>query len=340
MSSQTKSAGLTRRDWLTLSAAGVVGYSMSGWLGNLAAQAAENPNRRRSCILLWMSGGPSQMDTFDLKPGQANGGPYRPIATAVPGIQISEHLPHVARMTGDMAIIRSMASREADHGRATYQMRTGLRADRSRAISDARLAVFARAGTPRRGAAEFREHRPLSVLQPRGVRPRLSRPAVRADGAGGRPAIAVAIPGAQPVNYEDSLRVPDLDLPTGVTGQRSTARVDLLDAMERDFIDSRPGLPSQSHRGAYQRAVTLMRSAAHAGLRPSTRSRRACATATAVLCSDRAACWRDDWSSAACPSSKCRSPTSATCRSAGIRTSTTSTACAACAKCSIPPGPR
>ena len=60
---------LNRRDWLKLSAAGVVGYSMSGWLEALAAQAAGNPQRRKSCILLWMNGGPSQMDTFDLKPG-------------------------------------------------------------------------------------------------------------------------------------------------------------------------------------------------------------------------------------------------------------------------------
>ena len=116
---------LSRRDWLKLSAAGVVGYSMSGWLENLAA-ARPVPQRKRSCILLWMNGGPSQMDTFDLKPGHANGGPFKEIATSVPGIKISEHLPKIARhMRRTWRIIRSMSTKEADHGRATYQMRTG-----------------------------------------------------------------------------------------------------------------------------------------------------------------------------------------------------------------------
>src|SRR6516165_1327018 len=119
------SLNLSRREALQLSAAGVVGFSMSGWLEALAQENANNPQRRRSCILLWMSGGPSQMDTFDLKPGHANGGPFRAIQTSVPGVRISEHLPQLARKANDLAIIRAMATREADHGRATYQMRTG-----------------------------------------------------------------------------------------------------------------------------------------------------------------------------------------------------------------------
>jgi hypothetical protein len=116
---------LTRREWLKLSAAGVVSYSLSGWLGNLANAAAANPQRKRSCILLWMNGGPSQMDTFDLKPGHANGGPFKEIQTSVPGIRISEHLPKVAQHMERMAVIRSMSTKEADHGRASYQMRAG-----------------------------------------------------------------------------------------------------------------------------------------------------------------------------------------------------------------------
>src|SRR4051794_19535283 len=116
---------LSRRDWLRLAAGGFVGSSMSGWLERFANAAAWNPARRRACILLWMNGGPSQMDTFDLKPGHANGGPYKEISTAVPGIKFSEHLPKLAKHTDRMAIIRSMKTKEADHGRASYLMRTG-----------------------------------------------------------------------------------------------------------------------------------------------------------------------------------------------------------------------
>src|SRR5438105_13452345 len=116
---------LSRRDWLRLSSAGVIGYSMSGWLEVLAADTAAHAQRRRSCILLWMSGGPSQMDTFDLKRGHANGGPFQETQTSVPGIKISQHLPKVAKHMDRLAIIRSMQTKEADHGRATYLMRTG-----------------------------------------------------------------------------------------------------------------------------------------------------------------------------------------------------------------------
>src|SRR4051794_16410787 len=120
------SAALSRRDLVGMSLASVLGVSFSGWLPKLAAAASENPDKRgHSCILLWMQGGPSQMDTFDLKPGHANGGSFKEIATAVPGIRISEHLPKLAKEMKDLAIIRSLSTREADHNLATKQMLTG-----------------------------------------------------------------------------------------------------------------------------------------------------------------------------------------------------------------------
>ena len=101
--------------------------SLSRWLPLLAETAAADPNRVRSCILLWMPGGPSQLDTFDLKPEHANAGEFKPIETTVSGIQISEHLPQLSRQAEHLAIIRSMQTKEGDHGRATYHLRTGYR---------------------------------------------------------------------------------------------------------------------------------------------------------------------------------------------------------------------
>src|SRR5579871_5621585 len=115
----------TRRDLIKISLASAWGVSYSGWLGSLAKAASSG--RQRSCILLWMTGGPSQLETFDLKPGHKNGGPYEAIDTAVPGIKISQYLPGLAAHTKDMAIIRSMSSKEGDHGQATYMMLTGYR---------------------------------------------------------------------------------------------------------------------------------------------------------------------------------------------------------------------
>src|SRR5689334_10331436 len=116
----------SRRDMLRLSWAGLVGASTLGWLA-AKADDAKLPvaRRKRACILLWMNGGPSQMDTFDLKPGHENGGPFKEIATSVPGIKISEHLPKLANLAEHLAIIRSMSTKEGDHGRATYLMRNG-----------------------------------------------------------------------------------------------------------------------------------------------------------------------------------------------------------------------
>ena len=72
-----------------------------------------------------MNGGPSQMDTFDLKPGTKNGGPFREMQTSAPGLRISEHLPKLAQHGHRMAVVRSMSTKEAEHGRATFVMRTG-----------------------------------------------------------------------------------------------------------------------------------------------------------------------------------------------------------------------
>src|SRR6266540_4250689 len=91
-----RSAELSRRDFLRFAAAGAALTSTSGWLDVLAARAAGSGVKHKACILLWMDGGPSQKDTFDLKPGTKDAGEFRPIKTSVPGIEISEHFPKFA----------------------------------------------------------------------------------------------------------------------------------------------------------------------------------------------------------------------------------------------------
>ena len=118
---------LSRRDFVKLSAAGVLAASTSGWLDILAARAAASDAKHKACILLWMDGGPSHKDTFDLKPGTAQGGPFQPIPTSAPDIQISEHFPKLARLMHHGAIVRSMSTGEGAHGRAKYYMHTGYK---------------------------------------------------------------------------------------------------------------------------------------------------------------------------------------------------------------------
>src|SRR5262245_19955957 len=86
----------TRRRFLQLSAAGLtVAGASSPWFEQLAKSAAAG--KKRSCILLWMAGGPSQLDTFDPKPDSRNTGSTKAIATAVPGVQFAEYLPELAK---------------------------------------------------------------------------------------------------------------------------------------------------------------------------------------------------------------------------------------------------
>src|SRR5436190_3107072 len=90
----------------------------------LRTHAADLKKRRKSAIMLWMSGGPSTMDIWDLKPGQTTGGPFKPIRTSGDA-EICEHMPETAKQMKHLAIVRSMSTREADHNRGRYYMHTG-----------------------------------------------------------------------------------------------------------------------------------------------------------------------------------------------------------------------
>lgn len=115
-----------RRQWIGSLAASLAGVSASGWFPLLAQQQIDELKRSsRHVILLWMSGGPSQTDTWDLKPGHENGGEFKEIQTAAPGLRFSEHLPKLAEMADRMAVVRGLSTGEGDHGRGTYLMRTG-----------------------------------------------------------------------------------------------------------------------------------------------------------------------------------------------------------------------
>ena len=89
------------------------------------SQIPPRHGRARACILLYMEGGPSQLDTFDPKPGEPTGGPHKAIESSVSGIRVSEHLPLLARQARRLAIIRSLTSKEGNHDRARHLMHTG-----------------------------------------------------------------------------------------------------------------------------------------------------------------------------------------------------------------------
>ncbi len=121
--------GLTRREVLRAGALGLAGLSLPGLLRLEQAAASSLPSRPRakSVILLFLSGGPSHLDMWDLKPEAPEEirGTFQPVATNVAGIRVSEHLPHMARLADKYAIIRSMRPTPGHPPAAAYWMMGG-----------------------------------------------------------------------------------------------------------------------------------------------------------------------------------------------------------------------
>src|SRR5437763_16889829 len=110
-------AGMTRRHFLShLAGASAMAGSALALGHSLRTHAAELKKNRKSAILLWMDGGPSTIDIWDMKPGTSTGGEFKPISTSG-DMQIREHLPQTAKVMDKLAIIRSMSTREADRKR-------------------------------------------------------------------------------------------------------------------------------------------------------------------------------------------------------------------------------
>ncbi|MFO1000985.1 MAG: DUF1501 domain-containing protein [Planctomycetaceae bacterium] len=122
-----------RRDFVKAGVLTAWGVSLSDVIGcsPSAVSLADTPSVRKakSCILLWLDGGPSHLETFDLKPDAPAEvrGPFAPIATSVPGISICELLPETAKRTQQLSIIRSMTSPLGEHGIANHYLLTGYK---------------------------------------------------------------------------------------------------------------------------------------------------------------------------------------------------------------------
>lgn len=118
--------GMSRRHFLShMAGAAALAAPATAFTSSILANATDMRKRHKAAILLWMGGGPSTMDIWDLKPGAATGGPFKQIATSADGVAISEHMPLMAKQMHHMAIVRSMSTREADHMRGRYYMHTG-----------------------------------------------------------------------------------------------------------------------------------------------------------------------------------------------------------------------
>jgi Protein of unknown function (DUF1501) len=229
--------------------------TVSGWLGRLAHAATNDPQRKRACILLWMNGGPATIDLWDLKPDHANGGQFKPIKTAANAIQISEHLPKLATHANRMAILRGMSTKEGDHGRATYLLRTGVLPQGAIEYPTLGALVAKELQRPGVDLPPF-----VSVSPQRGLAqnaygsgflgPQYS-PLIVADGQSAR--------GGDGTTVDGMLKVQNLDRFGGVSATQAESRLALMGDLEHEFRTSRSGISTASHKSAYEAAVRMMK---------------------------------------------------------------------------------
>jgi hypothetical protein len=231
----------SRRQFMKLSSLGVFATPFTGWFNVLARAAAETnktsaKSKVKSVILLWQAGGPSHKDTWDLKPESKGAGEFKPIQTSAPGIQISEHLPKLAKLMDKGAIIRGMSTGEGAHARASYNMHTGYREGQGGVVY------------PSMGAHVSKELGQKDFALPNYV------------AIGGRSYGAGFLgPKHQPLIINDPNRgVEDLK-PVVATGQFDK-RIGLLDEMEKAFYHTYQADNINDHETTYRRAVAMMQS--------------------------------------------------------------------------------
>src|SRR5690606_32035628 len=209
--------------------------------------------------LLWMPGGPSQTDTFDMKPDHANGGEFKPIETSVPGLTISEHLPQLATQIEQIAVIPSMQTKEGDHLRATYHLRTGYRPQGPVQHPTCGSLVSNELADDTLDLPGFVSVLPSGFFD-RSLGPGFLGPA-RAPLIVGREN-APQGQNADGEGFGPPLTVRDVTRPDGVDLTEADARLNLLSGIEEQFAAGRTGIAVDSHREAYRQAVRMMRSPA------------------------------------------------------------------------------
>ena len=221
-----------RRDFLKVAGLAAGGL---GWHDLVSVRAKELQRSGRACVLLWMQGGPSQFETFSPKPNHANGGETKAIATSVPGIEIAENLPRLASKMDDLAVIRSMTSREGSHPRATSLLHTGY-------------LPTASVKYPTLGALVAHQKQDVECQLPSFVRVG----AVRGGEGGGFLGVdynpfVVARAGQPPANTQ----------PT-TSRERYRRRLGLLQRLEADYAGEGAGQIVEEHRKLYDKSARMI----------------------------------------------------------------------------------
>ena len=211
--------------------------AMQHFGANSLAQLEDVVPRAKHCIVLFMSGGASQLDTFDPKPGTKNGGPFAAIPTSAQGIQVSEHLPNVAEQAHHLSIIRAMVSREGNHERARYLLHTGY-------------APGGAVRHPTLGSITSYYLEDALLDLPSSVN--INSPTYSGGFLGAT---------HDPFVVKDPMKpVEDISYPAQMDTHRFRERLKMLRTIEKDFIAKRTGRSTEAHEAIYKKADELINS--------------------------------------------------------------------------------
>jgi hypothetical protein len=226
-----------------MAGASAVALAGTSFMSRLRAVETEAKKKHKHLIVLWMSGGPTTIDLWDLKPGSPNGGEFKPINTAASGVQISEHLPNVAKQFKELAIIRSLRTTEGDHNRGTQLMLTG-RTPNPLIDAPSICAIAAKKMTPEG----------------------LDLPSFITVGGGGRVGPGFLGMTYAPFTVQNPGTLPEnIAPPGGVDTARMTRRASLFEGLEKGFSEATVTgkgtgvLPAaQAHSDIYGKAMSLV----------------------------------------------------------------------------------
>ena len=229
---------ISRRSFVKTGVSSFLGLiAMQHFGSNSLAQLEDVVPRAKHCIVLFMSGGASQLDTFDPKPGTKNGGPFAAIPTSAKRIQVSEHLPNVAEQAHHLSVIRSMVSREGNHERARYLLHTGYAP--GGAVRHPTLGSI---------TSYYLEDELLDL--PSCVN--INSPTYSGGFLGATHDPFVVKNPMEPVE--------DISYPAQMDTHRFRERLKMLRAIEKDFIAKRTGRSTEAHEAIYKKADELINS--------------------------------------------------------------------------------
>src|SRR5262245_10868792 len=228
---------LSRRAFLKGALATGGGLVVPNWGGLVHSQTVANAAKKagKRCILLWANGGASQIDTFDMKPGRPTGGPFRPSASKVTGMQMCEYLPKMAQLADKLAVIRSMRTQSPDHPDGIYHMHTCYKQSERTPHPEIGAMIAKYLGDPESDLPSF----------------------VR-TGSTGNAGAGYLGPNYEPFGVSRDGKLPYFTTPYG-TPQTEQRRGDLLRFMEDEFAKEHKAEPFESHRLGKEKAYRLLK---------------------------------------------------------------------------------